>query len=179
MCSSIIVYLNCTFLDQNFELEIKMIWNWLFSLFTNESLVSLSFEMLKELHSDYKDNEFVIDDNSDILSCGHCSNVNIVNHNVKSNLHDISPRKFCNFSSVNSAKLNQHHNEQSNRHSLSEINLLKNCRNQEFICKLEKSNKVKNLPDLIPEQERRQIALKSIGTKLRHISESFERNYKK
>ena len=181
MCS-IIVYLNCSSLDQpRFKLEIKMIWNWLLSLFTNENLFSIGFELLKDM------NEI----NQDYVSPGHLEHLERLEHlehleylersNAEcSNQRNASCNRSCNSNClpsdsqcINNSPFIKRCNHSFNCNQLP--SMYSKCEEQ---AKLSKLNSI-SLPDLIPEEERKQLALKEIGAKLRHISESFERNLKK
>lgn len=180
MCS-LIVYLNCASIEPHFRLEIKMIWNWLLSLFTNETdLISISFELLKSISEDVNQNHDTLVGNQDLISSNNSSSNSIDHseHTMNSTLNHHhclkSLSKFKNLS-LNAQCINNlpskynYLNKNSNR-SQNQLNM--KCK------KLNKLNST-SLPDLVPDEERKRLALKEIGIKLRHISESFEKSLKR
>lgn len=175
MCS-LIIYLHCAPLEPQFRLEIKMIWNWLLGLFTDENLFSINFELLKEIGVD---GTSVHDESStqevSVANERSTSNSSPLHHSTLQHLlPDLQSSCFVNNPQFNQPHANQQNPNQPNQPACNVFDLQEKCREE----KLSKFNS-NSLPDLLPEEERRRLALKEIGTKLRHISESFERSRKK
>lgn len=212
MCS-LIIYLSCAPLEPQFKLEIKMIWNWLLRLFTNEQLFSISFELLKEMSGDANE-EWPVNDAEEAATVNKSSTSNGMPTSNESSPNDVSlltSPSEQDFNSDDCSPLNgsphqstfrcllpdlqsscfasspQYNQPHSKQLHLNEINVSDSISGvfdwqDELKCKepakLSKLNS-NSLPDLVPEEERRQLALKEIGIKLRHISESFERSRKR
>ena len=208
MCS-LIIYLHCAPLEPQFRLEIKMIWNWLLGLFTNENMLSINFELLKEIGAEHgttlqdqmeTPNESSTSNSSPFrrthllpdLQLSHlcfanqqCNqphasqlpanelHVNPLDANQANHLRSSRPNASQPLASPPNSKTNE-------LHSIKPASNLFDLQHEKYeeSAKLNKFNS-NSLPDLVPEEERRRQALKEIGIKLRHISESFERSRKR
>ena len=172
MCS-LIIYLHCAPLEPQFRLEIKMIWNWLLGLFTDENLFSINFELLKEIGGNGTPvlDESSTDESSMVIE-SLTSNSSPLHHSTPQRNHLLPDlQSSCLPKNPQFNQFNQ--KNQSIKPAYKADDLQEKCKE-----KLSKLNST-SLPDLVPEEERRRLALKEIGIKLRHISESFERSRKK